>query len=109
MGASKVENQKNGQADYSRFIAQRSSWIYKFKRRQVATFSENSKLESSSSAINGHNRIGDTSSVIRKLDDGATNDHVDRRGNTALHFAVRFGYIRIVQVKILPQILNQDA
>jgi len=37
--------------------------------------------------------------VIRKLDDGATNDHVDRRGNTALHFAVRFGYIRIVQVK----------
>jgi hypothetical protein len=55
-------------------------------------------LSEDSSAINGHNRIGDTSSVIRKLDDGATNDHVDRRGNTALHFAVRFGYIRIVQL-----------
>jgi ankyrin repeat protein len=42
------------------------------------------------------NRVGDTSAVIYLLENGATNDHVNKRGNTALHFAVRFGFDTIV-------------
>lgn len=44
----------------------------------------------------GRNSVGDHVSVGKLLESHATNDHVNKRGNTALHFAVRFGFDSIV-------------
>ena len=54
----------------------------------------------------GITRNGNTDGVIRLLEEGATNDHVNKRGNTALHFAVRFGYHEIVKA-IIHQFPNE--
>jgi ankyrin repeat protein len=48
----------------------------------------------------GVTRVGDIDTVMALLESGATNDHVNKRGNTALHFAIRFGFHEIV-VRIL--------
>ena len=44
----------------------------------------------------GRHCVGDKEAVKHLLHNNATNDHVNKRGNTALHFAVRFGLDSIV-------------